>query len=223
MLVGAALLLAGCGTGADQEPEEGPSTSAPASTAAEESGEAGGSTSATEVMTVWVDESWTVTEQDTDLCEAGGGLMVSPHSTQEDVFLCAQRQEDALACAVEDGIEVVCLTDARQRTAIRFESELAAGTDPLPAEVTPRSLLDDPIPMLVTLEDGVQCDTMLRLPEHDLNLQASFRCEDGSTLVSSDAPSDTFEQGDTWTVRRTSGIDAEMETVAVQQAVFAGR
>lgn len=80
------------------------------------------------------------------------------------------------------------------------------------------------MPVVVILADGVCCDTLMGEADHRMNPTTSwYRCEDGSTLVSSDAPAGTSEQGDTWTVRRTSGIDAEMETVAVQQVVFAGR
>lgn len=133
------------------------------------------------------------------------------------MFLCGPAIAASQACAIEEGTEAICIVDAYGKQAIRFDC-------PTALEATWGALTENAVPVVVILADGVRCDTLMDEADYRIDPTTSwYRCEDGSTLVSSDSPSDTSEQGDTWTVRRTSGIDAEMETVAVQEAVFAGR
>lgn len=189
-------------TTSDEEPAE-PSTDA--------------ASAATEIEHLWVDGSWTIEDQQDDLC-AMGGPSVAQYSDQDDLFICGPNASGALSCAVEQGEEVVCITDALEQKAIRFDSPTAV--DPS-TEWYERGM--EPMPLTVTLEDGVVCDTISH--DHDQHWNQMFswyRCDDGSELLTDQDIANTFARGETWTAQRS--VDAqEPEETAVAVVTYAGR
>lgn len=172
----------------------------------------------TAIESLWVDDSWTIEDVDEDLCASG--ISESAFSEQEDMFACGPTAAGAEACALEGDQEVLCIVNALDKQAIRFDSPTAA--DPS-TEVWPAG--QDPVPLYVELPEGVTCSTVSH--DHDQHwngLFSWFVCDDGSELLTEDTIVETFAHGDgdLWTVRRS--VDkAEPEETRVVSATFAGR
>lgn len=199
----------------------GESSSGPASESESESDEAPESESAkggtTSIQNVWVDDSWSVEEVSEDVC-APGGLSHSNYTQQgNDVFTCGPTAASALACTAEFK-ETTCITNALARKAIRFDSDVVED----PGEILSRE--SDPIPLYVELEGGVRCATISH--DHDQHWGGKYswyRCSDQSELLTDEDIGDTFDTSDdAWTVQRSSGKAAPVET-SVKTAVYAGK
>lgn len=187
-----------------------PEGTSPSSTTKDEGDDSG---AATAIRTVWVDDSWTIEEPGTDVCEMGG-LTPSYYSQQDDVFTCGPTAAGALACK-DSGGTVTCITNALGRHAIRFESPSAGGQD-----VGPR---EESIPLYVELEGGATCETISH--DHDQHWGGKlswYRCNDGSELLTDEQIGETFDtSAKAWTAQRS--VDkAEPETVRVETAAYAG-
>ena len=200
-----ALLLTACGGGATEDP----------SSTAEES-QSSSTATATAIETLWVDDSWTIEDLAEDLC-AEGGPHPTPYSPQEEMFICGATIAASQACAIEDGTEVVCIVDAFGKRAIRFDS-------PTAAESTWGAPTEDAVPVVVTLEDGVRCDTLMDEADHRMNPTTSwYRCEDGSELATDTDIENTFTRGESWTVQRSFPDQEEYVETPLSAVTFAGR
>ncbi|WP_010534801.1 hypothetical protein [Brachybacterium squillarum] len=205
VLASSTLLLTACGGGATEDP----------SSTAEES-QSSSTATATAIETLWVDDSWTIEDLAEDLC-AEGGPHPTPYSPQEDMFICGPTIAASQACAIEEGTEVVCIVDAFGKRAIRFDS-------PTAAESTWGALTEDAVPVVVTLEDGVRCDTLMDEADHRMNPTTSwYRCEDGSELATDTDIENTFTRGETWTVQRSFPDQEEYVGTPLSAVTFAGR
>ena len=194
------------------------STSSSSSESKSESDEApdSGEGGATSIQNVWVDDSWSVEEVSEDVC-APGGLSHSYYTQQgNDVFTCGPTAASALACTAEFK-ETTCITNALARKAIRFDSDVVED----PGEILSRE--SDPIPLYVELQGGVKCATISH--DHDQHWGGKYswyRCSDQSELLTDEDIGDTFDTSDdAWTVQRSSGKAAPVET-SVKTAVYAG-
>lgn len=116
---------------------------------------------ATAVEMLWVADSWTIEDLAEDLC-AEGGPHPTPYSPPEEMFFCGPAIAASQACAIEEGTEVVCIVDAYGKQAIRFDS-------PTAPEATWGALTEDAVPVVVTFEDGVRCDTLMGEADHRMN------------------------------------------------------
>lgn len=205
LLASTALLLSACGGGAPEDP--GSTTTEATSSTAE---------ATTAIETLWVDDSWTIEGRAEDLC-AEGGPHPTPYSPQEELFFCGPTIAASQACAIEEGTQVVCIVDALGKQAIRFDS-------PAAAESTWEPLSEDAVPVIVTLEDGVRCDTLMDETDHQLNPTTSwYRCEDGSELATDTDIENTFTRGETWTVQRSFPDQEEPVETPLATVTFAGR
>lgn len=175
------------------------------------------SAGATEIRKVWPDDSWDVQDVGEDLC----GTMTpsaSPWTLDDDLFLCGPTAAGLHACALEEGDSVLCVVDATSRTGARFDSPVAAGSDP--SEWEPA---ENPLPLYVELEGGATCAVISH--DHDDHYEDMFSwyaCDDGSELLTDEDIANTFEQGEAWTAQCSVDKGAP-ETVAVRVAAFAGR
>lgn len=172
----------------------------------------------TAIESLWVDHSWTIEDVDEDLCASG--ISESAHSEQEDMVACGPTAAGAEACALEGDQEVLCIVNAIDKQAIRFDSPTAA--DPS-TEVWPSE--QDPVPLYAELPEGVTCSTVSH--DHDQHwngLFSWFVCDDGSELLTEDTIDATFSRGDgdLWTAQRS--VDkGEPEETAVESMTYAGR
>lgn len=203
-----------------------PSSSSPASTTtappsssttASETEDGGGDAApATQVVNVWVDDSWKVEEVDEDVC--GGSAYQSQFSTQDDVYTCGATAASALACLDdESGETATCIANGQDRIAIHFPHE------PIdPSKVTEREA--DAIPLYVELADGTTCGVLSHdQAQHWDNMFSWYGCSDDSELLTKEKIADTFDDGEqAWTVERSTNKGKPVETL-VAKAVFAGK
>lgn len=175
-----------------------------------------GTASATQVVNVWVDDSWKVEEVDEDVC--GGSAYQSQFSTQDDVYTCGATASSALACLDDEGGDTAtCIANGQDRIAIHFPHE------PIdPAKVTERET--EAIPLYVELGDGTTCGVLSHdHAQHWDDMFSWYGCADGSELLTEERIADTFDDDEaTWTVERSTGKGKPVET-AVTKAVFAGK
>lgn len=171
----------------------------------------------TDVVSVWVDDSWTIEQVDEDLCATG-----AEHSDFSDdgyLFTCGPTAMSALACNVEEnGSTVVCIRNAADKQALRFESpSIAAEGPPAPDGGSPT------VPLHVTLPDGNVCYVMSHDQGAHWGGKASwYGCDDGSELLTDEDILDTFDRDDeTWTVQLSVEGGEPIETPVIE-AVFAG-
>lgn len=171
---------------------------------------------ATQVVNVWVDDSWKVEEVDEDVC--GGSAYQSQFSTQDDVYTCGATASSALACLDDEGGDTAtCIANGQDRIAIHFPHE------PIdPAKVTERET--EAIPLYVELGDGTTCGVLSHdHAQHWDDMFSWYGCSDGSELLTDEEIADTFDDDEaTWTVERSTGKGKPVET-AVTTAVFAGK
>ena len=190
-------------------------SSAPSSSSTSDGDATGGR--ATEIATVWVDDSWTVEQVKEDLCEMGG-LTESSFSEQDELFTCGPTAANVKACTYEDGGKTTCITDPRGQMAIRFTSPTVDNWD---GQMRERDT--GPIPMYVELEDGVKCSVLSHdHGKHWNNRFSWYGCEDDSELLTKETIEGTFDDdSDAWTVQRS--VDGSKPTqTAVTRAVYAG-
>lgn len=176
-----------------------------------------GDAPATEVATIWVDDSWSIEKHDEDVC-AGMGLTTSSFSQQDHVFTCGPTAANAMACYYQDGGRTTCIVDPLGKKAIRFDSPTVDNWD---GELGERE--GDPIPMYVELADGTTCSVAAHDQGKHWNGKFSwYSCDDGSELLTDESIDNTFDrEGDTWTVQRS--VDKKKPTdTAVKTATFAG-
>ncbi|WP_193103915.1 hypothetical protein [Brachybacterium sp. FME24] len=170
----------------------------------------------TAIETLWIDDSWTVEDLDEDLCSMG--MSETIYSEQDDMFTCGPNAAGADACALEDDEEVLCIVNALDKQAVRFDSPTAADPD---AEVWPSE--QQPVPLHAQLPDGAICSTVTH--DHDQHWNSMFswyRCDDNSELLTKESIDATFERGDLWISERS--VDkGEPESTRVVTATFAGR
>lgn len=175
-----------------------------------------GTASATQVVNVWVDDSWKVEKVDEDVC--GGSAYQSQFSTQDDVYTCGATASSALACLDDEGGETAtCIANGQDRIAIHFPHE------PIdPAKVTERET--EAIPLYVELGDGTTCGVLSHdQAQHWDDMFSWYRCSDGSELLTDEEIADTFDDDErAWTVERSTGKGKPVET-SVATAVFAGK
>ena len=171
---------------------------------------------ATQVVNVWVDDSWTVEEVDEDVC--GGSAYQSQFSTQDDVYTCGATASSALACLDDEGGETAtCIANGQDRIAIHFPHK------PIdPAKVSKREA--EAIPLYVELGDGTTCGVLSH--DHSQHWDGMFSwygCADGSELLTEEQIADTFDDDEqAWTVERSTNKGKPVET-PVAKAVFAGK
>lgn len=168
----------------------------------------------TTVQGLWVDDSWTIEERDDDVCAFA--IDASIFSESDEVFSCGANADSAIACALEEGEQVLCITNVRDRVAVRFPSPTATSTE------LPIARSQDPTPIEVVLPDDVSCTTTMHdnangQPE---GMFSWYECEDGSLLLSSTDIAGTFDRDDLWTTQR-SHDGADPEATAVRVASFA--
>lgn len=196
-------------------------TASPTASESDDDGDDGdggdsGTASATQVVNVWVDDSWKVEEVDEDVC--GGSAYQSQFSTQDDVYTCGATASSALACLDDEGGETAtCIANGQDRIAIHFPHE------PIdPAKVTERET--EAIPLYVELGDGTTCGVLSHdQAQHWDDMFSWYGCSDGSELLTDEEIADTFDDDEaTWTVERSTGKGKPVET-AVTKAVFAGK
>lgn len=171
---------------------------------------------ATQVVNVWVDDSWTVEEVDEDVC--GGSAYQSQFSTQGDVYTCGATASSALACLDDEGGETAtCVAKGQDRIAIHFPHE------PIdPAKVSKREA--EAIPLYVELGDGTTCGVLSHdQAQHWDDMFSWYGCSDGSELLTEEQIADTFDDDEqAWTVERSTNKGKPVET-PVAKAVFAGK
>lgn len=185
------------------EPSEGPSH-----------GGSAGDGGDTVIAGIWVDESWEITERQHDVCEFS--LSASPYSESEHVFMCGANAEGAVACALEEGESVVCLTDVLDKRALRFQSPTAAAQQGQAPESEQQT-----IPLIAELPDGAICTAAAHdHGQHYDGMFSWYSCSDGSELLTPDEIGATFERGEPWTVQRSVSGGAPV-TTAVTTATFA--
>ena len=175
------------------------------------------SRAATVITNAWVDDSWMVREEPSDVCGGSIELYGSIYSTQDSIFSCGSMAAGALACADEGGGETVCMTNVQQRTAMRFSSPTVASKDFESNGTAPQ-------PLYVELDDGVECASLGR--DHDQHWGGKYswyRCSDDSELLTDEDIHNTFDStGDTWTVQRSTNKGAPVET-SVKTVAYAGK
>lgn len=190
-----------------------PSTTASESTSSDDGGAAA---PATQVVNVWVDDSWKVEEVDEDVC--GGSAYQSQFSTQDDVYTCGATAASALACLDdESGETATCIANGQDRIAIHFPHK------PIdPSEVTEREA--DAIPLYVELADGTTCGVLAHdQAQHWNGMFSWYGCSDDSELLTEELIADTFDDAEeAWTVQRSTNQGKPVET-SVAKAVFAGK
>ncbi|QOK23958.1 hypothetical protein IGS73_06170 [Janibacter indicus] len=195
-----------------------PSSTPSSSTTASESETSGGDAAApaTQVVNVWVDDSWKVEEVDEDVC--GGSAYQSQFSTQDDVYTCGATASSALACLDDEGGDTAtCIANGQDRIAIHFPHE------PIdPSEVTEREA--EAIPLYVELADGTMCGVLAHdQAQHWDGMFSWYGCSDASELLTEEHIADTFDDAEeSWTVQRSTGKGKPVET-PVAKAVFAGK
>lgn len=200
--------------GSSGKPSSSSDSSAPSSTSQDTSDEDAG---ATAITNVWVDDSWSVEEGSEDLC-ATGGLSHSNYTQQgNDVFTCGPIAASALACTAE-AKETTCITNPLGRKAIRFDSDVVED----PGEILSRE--GDPMPLYVEFEGGAKCATISHDHDQHWGEKHSWcRCSDGSELLTDEDIYNTFDSSaDTWTVQRSVGKSAPVET-SVATVAYAGK
>lgn len=164
---------------------------------------------------IWVDDSWDVDQEGYDLCASGA--MESPYALSgDDLYTCGSTSASALACSLRPHSEsVTCITNALEKTAVRFRSPaLAEGTDIYPRE-------GDRMPFYVVLANGATCSLVAH--DHDQHWNGRFswyRCDDDSELLTKNDIDGTFHRGDVWTVERSVDKKRPQKTT-VKKAVFA--
>lgn len=171
---------------------------------------------ATEIIDVWVDDSWTIREEPSDVCDSSS-LYLSAYTRQDAIFSCGPTAASPLACADEGGGKAVCMTNVQQRTAMRFSSPTVASKDVESNGTAPQ-------PLYVELDDGVECASLGR--DHDQHWGGKYswyRCSDDSELLTDEDIHNTFDStGDTWTVQRSTNKGAPVET-SVKTVAYAGK
>lgn len=171
---------------------------------------------ATQVVNVWVDDSWKVEEVDEDVC--GGSAYQSQFSTQDDVYTCGATASSALACLDDEGGETAtCVANGQDRIAIHFPHE------PIdPSKVSKREA--EAIPLYVELGDGTTCGVLSHdQAQHWDDMFSWYGCSDGSELLTEEQIADTFDDDEqAWTVERSTNKGKPVET-PVAKAVFAGK
>jgi hypothetical protein len=171
---------------------------------------------ATQVVNVWVDDSWKVEEVDEDVC--GGSAYQSQFSTQDDVYTCGATASSALACLDDEGGETAtCVANGQDRIAIHFPHK------PIdPAKVSKREA--EAIPLYVELGDGTTCGVLSHdQAQHWDDMFSWYGCSDGSELLTEEQIADTFDDDEqAWTVERSTNKGKPVET-PVAKAVFAGK
>lgn len=187
-----------------------PSESASATTAAAEPD------AATRISYVWPDQTWSIEDQDVDLCAMSGGY-VAQSTDQPGFFVCGPTAASVEACEADASYLVTCILDAPARMAIRFQAT------PETAAITAGEVPADPSPLYVRLENGAECASLSH--DHDQHWNGTlswFYCTDGSELLTTDYDTDTFDRtSDRWIVHRS--VDkAAPEDMAVAEAYFAG-
>ena len=171
---------------------------------------------ATQVVNVWVDDSWKVEEVDEDVC--GGSAYQSQFSTQDDVYTCGATASSALACLDdESGETATCIANGQDRIAIHFPHQPIDTSN-----VTDRE--GEAIPLYVELTDGTTCGVLAHdHAQHWDDMFSWYGCSDGSELLTEEDIADTFDDAEeTWTVQRSTGKGKPAET-PVTKAVFAGK
>lgn len=146
----AASTAASTSTSSTTSPKPKTTTQVPQTSAPETSTTTDGQAStATLITNIWVDDSWTITEESSDVC-ASLWPSRSTYSRQDDIFTCGAMAYGALACTDEGGGETLCITDGLNRKAMRFSSPTVASEGIEPSSAAPQ-------PLYVELEDGVKC------------------------------------------------------------------
>ena len=172
----------------------------------------------TDVVSVWVDDSWNIEESEEDFCSYGGAYP-SQFSDDGYLFTCGPTAASALACDLEDDGTVLCITNAAEKQALRFPSpSLVAEGPPEPDGGSAT------VPLHVTLSDGNRCYVLAH--DHSQHWGGKFSwygCDDGSELLTDDDLVGTFDRdGDTWTVQRSVDQGEPTET-ALTEVLFAGK
>lgn len=206
-------------TSSTEAPSSSSSVASSSSTAPSESkssDDGGAAAPATQVVNVWVDDSWKVEEVDEDVC--GGSAYQSQFSTQDDVYTCGATAASALACLDdESGETATCIANGQDRIAIHFPHK------PIdPSEVTEREA--DAIPLYVELADGTTCGVLAHdQAQHWNGMFSWYGCSDDSELLTEELIADTFDDAEeAWTVQRSTNQGKPVET-SVAKAVFAGK
>lgn len=201
---------------AQDSPSSSSTTSSTTATSSTTS-DGGGAGGATEIATLWVDDTWSVETLTEDLC-ATGGLTTSAYSEQVELFTCGPTAASVKACTYADGGLTTCITDPVGHQAIRFASPTVDNWDGAMHERG-----TGPIPMYVELGDGAQCSVVSH--DHDQHWNGKFSwysCDDGTELLTDESIEGTFDDdAPAWTVQRS--LDKGKPTTTwVTTAVFAG-
>ena len=206
-------------TSPTEAPSSSSSVASSSSTAPSESTSSdddGAAAPPTQVVNVWVDDSWKVEEVHEDVC--GGSAYQSQFSTQDDVYTCGATASSALACLDdESGETATCIANGQDRIAIHFPHK------PIdPSKVTEREA--DAIPLYVELTDGTTCGVLAHdQAQHWDDMFSWYGCSDDSELLTEELIADTFDDAEeAWTVQRSTNQGKPVET-SVAKAVFAGK
>lgn len=172
----------------------------------------------TVVEELWITEHWEIEEVYGGVDPCAGWIDESGYSQDSEVFSCGPPVSGATACMLGDDERVFCISDARTRHAIVFDSPHAAdpATEPEYGEWPPT-------PLYVELDDGVICYPLSHDHKpHFEEYSSWFDCEDGSELLTVETSDGTFLRDETWYCFRSVDKAAPVKT-AITRVTFAGR